>query len=132
MSDNNATPTMPAGLPEQYWDAQTGQVKMPELVKAYGEAAAFKADHDARLAALPAKPEDYKMEGKLPDGFLVPAGFEPRVDEKDPRIPALRELAHKQGWSQETVSALIGMDLQAQVAMQVEADKAIASEMAKL
>src|SRR5262249_4509605 len=112
---NDTTAQMPAGLPEQYWDAQAGQVKMTELMADYGEAARLKAEHDERIAALPAKPEDYRIEGKLPDGYLVPAGFEPKVDPKDPRIGPLRELAHKQGWSQEMVSDLIGMDLQAQV-----------------
>ena len=63
---------------------------------------------------------------------MVPHGFEPKVNPKDPRIPALREFAHKHHLSQEAVSALIGLDLQAQVADQMAADEAIQAEMKAL
>jgi hypothetical protein len=132
MSENTTTAQRPEGLPDQYWDSDAGSVRMTELMADYGEAARLKADHDARIAALPAKPEDYKMEGALPEGFMVPHGFEPKVDPKDSRIPALREFAHKHKLSQEAVSKLIGLDLQAQVAQHLEADAAIAAEMQKL
>jgi hypothetical protein len=136
MSDNDidtdAPSGMPEGVPAQFWNAETGQVDMPGMAKHYGELAAFKAQQDERHAGLPQKPEDYRIEGSLPQGFMVPHGFEPRVDPKDPRIPALREFAHKHRLPQEAVNALVSLDLQAQVAAQMEADAELQAEFKKL
>lgn len=129
MTDDNHA--MPEGLPAQFWDEQAGAVKLPEMVKSYGELATFKAQEDERLKGLP-KAEDYKMDGTLPHGFMVPHGFEPKINEKDPHIAPLREFAAKHHLSQDQVSAIIGLDLQAQVKDQLAADEALQAEMMAL
>ena len=132
MTDNTTAPAMPEGLPAEFWDAQANSVKLPELVNSYNETTRLKAEHEEHLKGLPAKAEDYKIQGALPPGFMIPFGYEPRVDEKDPRIPALRAFAHKHKLSQEMVNEIVGIDLQAQVAAELDADAVIQAEMKKL
>ena len=47
-------PARPDGLPDEFWDAQAGQVRLDELIGAYG---AF-----ASAERAPAGPEDYALE----------------------------------------------------------------------
>jgi hypothetical protein len=48
-------------------------------------------DRDRAQAALAArKPEDIKLEVKLPDTVKVPEGMKVKVDPKDPRVPLIR------------------------------------------
>jgi hypothetical protein len=126
---------MPEGLPAQFWDQSSGQVNMPDLVKSYGELSTFKTSHDERLAALPQKAEDYKVEWKAPDGFKPPEGLDPaalKINDKDPRIPALRAFAFEHKMSQDQVTALVGLHVQAQIAEFAEADAEIQAEMKAL
>lgn len=125
-------PKIPDGLPPQFWDSQAGQVNTPELVKAYGEIATFKAQHEERLAALPKDPKDYKLEIKLPDTVKLPEGFKPEIDEKDPRVPAVRAFAHKYQLPQDALNELVALDAQMQVEEFVANEAAIQAEMKKL
>lgn len=127
-----APPQMPEGLPTQFWDAQANQVKLPDLIKSYGEAATFKTQHDARLAALPKKPEDYKIELKLPDTVKVPQGVEYKIDEKDPRIAPLRAYALKHQLSPDAVNELVAIDAERQIAAMVQAEADLQAEQKKL
>ena len=133
--DNNTSPpagVMPEGLPETFWDADARAVKLPDLIASYGEAATFKQQHDERIAALPKKPDEYKIEMKLPEGFKPPEGIELKVDEKDARIPLLRDFALKNQLSQEALSELVGLDAQYRVAQYQQEEAALQAEMAKL
>ena len=127
-----AAPKMPDGLPSQFWDSQGGKVNVTELVKSYGELATFKTAQDERVKALPAKPEDYKLDFKLPDTVKLPEGFQVKIDEKDPRLAVVRSLAHKYQLPQEAVSSLLAMDAEHQVTAHVAAEAAIQAEMKKL
>jgi hypothetical protein len=74
---------------------------------------------DERAAAVPKEAAGYEL--KLPDGATLPDGF--GFDEKNPLLAPLREMALKEGWTQEAFSKLLAADLatkQAQ-AQQVEA-----------
>ena len=132
-----ASPTAPAAdgrpewLPEDHWDTATSAIK-PEFGKHYAELKAA-ADADAvRKAQLPQKPEDYKIEVKLPDTVKVPDGMELRINEKDPRVPVIRALAHEQGWTQETVNKLVALDAQMQIEQRTADLAKVAAEDAKL
>ncbi len=48
------TPVRPDGLPDEFWDADAGQVRLGELVGAYGALASVERP--------PASPEDYRLE----------------------------------------------------------------------
>jgi len=123
---------MPEGLPTQFWDQQTGAVDMPGFVKSYTEASAFKTQHDQRIASLPKTPAEYKVELKLPDTVKVPEGMNLKIDEKDPRLIAVRELAHKHQWAPEVLNELVAFDAQMQIAAHAQEEAAIQAEMKKL
>lgn len=122
----------PDYVPETFWDDTTKAVK-PEFGAHYSELATFhKTQTEAQAALAARKPEDIKIESILPEGVKVPDGLEVKINEKDPRIPVLRELAIKNGWSQETVNALVAFDLQQQIADHTTEATRVAAEDAKL
>ena len=123
---------MPEGLPETFWDAEAKTVKLPDLVKSYGEVASFKQQHDERIAALPKTPEEYKIELKLPEGFKPPEGIELKVDEKDGRIAPLREFAVKHQLAPDAVNELVALDALYRVEQYKAEEAAIQAEFAKL
>jgi len=81
---------------------------------AYDEAAAAKAQADEKLAALPAKPEEYSFDPPedltpfLPEGFKMPEGMKLEFDDKD-SIDALKQLALDEKMPQATVDKIRDM-----------------------
>lgn len=124
--------SMPEGLPTQFWDSQSNQVNIPEFVKSYGEVSAFKTQHDQRMASLPKRPEDYKIELKLPDTVKVPDGLELKIDDKDPRLGMLREFAVKNQMAPELVNEIVALEAQMQIAAHVQGEAHLQAEMKKL
>lgn len=104
---------MPEGLPPALWDPATG-VKTDEVVKGFIDLHKFKSEHDARLAAVPEKPEGYKLD--LPQDFEIPAGIKITFDEKDPRLAAAREFAKANGLDQAAFSKMLAFDAMQTVA----------------
>src|SRR5262249_31420632 len=77
-------------VPEQFLDRNTGQVKLPDLLKSYGELSDYKTRFDAR-GEVPATPDGYEFgEIELPDTVKLPDGMKLQVNENDPRIEPLR------------------------------------------
>jgi hypothetical protein len=106
-------------VPGEYLDARGGL--KPEFGTHYTEVANFHKTETERVAALKArKPEDIKFEIELPDTVKVPEGVKVQIDEKDPRLPLVRELALQHGWDQGTVNALATLDAR----MKIEAHNA--------
>jgi hypothetical protein len=101
---------------------------------AYDELAAYRAGHTARLATLPAKPDDYKTEFtadfKIPDGI----NYEFRAD--DPLLAQARSVMHEidQGKisGQQAFSKLLELYAGGQVASQQQIQTARNAEIAKL
>lgn len=120
---------MPDGLPPAYWDQATG-IKTDEVVKDFVGLHKFKSEHDARLAAVPEKPEGYKLE--LPPDFKVPAGAKITFDEKDPRMVEARAIAKAAGIDQATFSKLLSIEAQRTVAEYETALANIEAEQARL
>jgi len=121
----------PEWLPESHWDATANTIK-PEFGTHYAELATFHKTETEKRAAIPAKPEDYKIEVVLPPEVKPPPGVELKIDEKDPRIPLVREFAHKFGLPQEAVSALVTLDAQMKIAQHQETEAFAAAELKKL
>jgi hypothetical protein len=121
---------MPDGLPPALWDANAGKVNEPEAIKSVIELSKFKSEHDARLAAVPEKPEGYKLE--LPQDFEVPAGAKITFDEKDPRMVAARAWAKEAGLDQGQFSKLLTLEAQRTVGEYKAALANIESEQKKL
>ena len=123
---------IPEGVPSQFWDTQSNSVNLPEFAKSYGELSAFKAEHDARLAQVPAKPEDYKFEIAPPEGLELPEGFEWKVDPKDPRISDVREFAAKHKMTQADLAELLNLHMKFEIESHKAADAELQAEMKKL
>lgn len=122
----------PEWLPEAHWDPAANSMK-PEFGTHYAELATFHKTQTEQQAALAArKPEDIKIEVKLPDTVKVPDGLQVQINEKDPRVPVLRELAIKNNLSQDTINALVALDAQQQIEAHAAEQTRIAAEDAKL
>lgn len=105
-----AAVAMPEGLPADFWDADKGEVRYGDLGKRFEELTSFKAQQDERLAGVPEKADDYKLE--LPPDFKLPDGTTFTIDDKDPAIPLLRQFAHDEKLPQSTVSKLLAIEAQ--------------------
>jgi hypothetical protein len=109
-----------------------GRHQADEFGTHYAEVATFHKTFTEQQAALAArKPEDIKIEVKLPDTVKVPDGMELKIDPKDPRVP-LRAMAIKNGWSQEQVNDLVNFDAQQQIAAHAAEQTRVAAEKQKL
>lgn len=127
-----AAPTRPEWLPETHWDTQTNAMK-PEFGAHYSELATFHKTQTEQQAALAArKAEDIKIEVKLPETVKVPDGLQLQINDKDPRVPVLREMAIKHGLTQDAVNALVAFDAEQQIAAHTAEQTRIAAEDAKL
>lgn len=121
----------PDWLPESHWDPKDG-IK-PEFGAHYTEIATAHKTYTEQQAALAArKPEDIKIEIKLPDTVKVPEGIELKIDEKDPRVPVIRQMAIKNGWSQDQVNELVALDAQQQIAAHAAEQTRLTAEKQKL
>ncbi len=109
----------------------------PETVKSAADAEAFVREHvafraaeESRKLTLPQKAEEYPF--KLPDDFQLPQGVEFVLDDKDARIPLLRELALKEGISAEGFQKILGIYASGQVSDKQTIDAAKTAEVQKL
>lgn len=133
----SAPPSPPAAsrpewLPEAHWDTTANTIK-PEFGAHYAEVSAFHKAETEKAAALAArKPEDIKFEIVLPETVKVPDGMQLKIDEKDPRVPVLRDLAVKHGLSQDVITSLVTLDAQMQVEAHTAEQVRIAAEDQKL
>lgn len=126
-----AAPQRPDWLPESYFDPATG-IKS-EFGQHYAEIATAHKTHTETQAALAArKPEDIKIELKLPDTVKVPEGLDVKINPDDPRVPVLRELALKNGWTQDQVNDLVALDAQQVIASHAAEATRLAGEKQKL
>jgi capsid assembly protein len=122
----------PEWLPEAHWDTAANSMK-PEFGTHYAELATFHKTQTEQQAALAArKPEDIKLEVKLPETVKVPDGMDLKINENDPRVPVLRELALKNNLSQDVINSLVALDAQQQIAAHAAEQTRIAAEDAKL
>jgi hypothetical protein len=130
-----APAAMPEGFPAQFWDDKSGAPKMPDFVASYNELVTAKTAHEEKIKALPTKAEDYKLDVKLPQDLKLPDGLDIadlKVDDNDPRVGPLRELALKHQLPQEVIDELIALDAQTQIAAFTKHDELLQAEMKKL
>lgn len=131
-SDGGAEkPARPDYIPENFWDADKGF-----KTEDFNGLVAFKAEHDANLAQVPAKPDAYEVklpkDFKLPDGFELPEGQESPIDADDPRISHLREFAHANQMSQSQFEGMVALGAQMDIAEKASIDAALAEQSEKL
>jgi hypothetical protein len=122
-------PQAPAGL-ESFWDAATGALKTDEVAAQFKQLSEFKAQQDARLAGLPAKPDDYQL--ALPDDVKFPEGVTFQLDDKNPMVPALKTWAHGHKVDPAAVNQLAGIYAQAEAAKFKAVEQAHQMEMQTL
>lgn len=107
-----AAPTAPEGLPEQFWDAETGAVK-PEAYARLAELEAAAAERD-----VPESADKYEL--SLPEPVVGLDGNPIAFDAEDPLVKALLPAFHEAGVPQAGLSKI----LQAYAATEVAALKA--------
>jgi hypothetical protein len=128
-----AAVTRPEAIAESFWDASANTIKLDAFTPHYTELATFHKTETERQAALAArKPEDIKFEVKLPEGVKAPEGLDVKINPDDPRVPVLRDMAIKNGWTQETVDALVALDAKQQIDNHAAEQSRIAAEDQKL
>nr|DAH75491.1 MAG TPA: hypothetical protein [Caudoviricetes sp.] len=126
----NEKPVRPEWLPESMWDADKGFKKddLDSLI-------ASKAERDAAKAQVPEKPDGYQAKlpatFKMPEGFELPEG-ETVLDETDPRVVALREVAHGKGWSQADFEEVLAFGVNQDIAERGRIKEAVSKEREKL
>ena len=126
----SSKPERPDWLPESIWDAEKGFKK-----EDFDALVASKAERDAAKAQVPEKADGYQAKlpatFKLPEGFELPQG-ETVLDENDPRIASLREVAHQKGWSQSDFEDVIAYGIHQDIAEQQRMKEAVSAEREKL
>jgi hypothetical protein len=114
-------------LPDSFWDEAAGP-KWKELLAERDELVAVKAADEARRAGVPASADKYEL--RLPEDFELPEGVE--LNDKDARLAAFREFAHKEGLSQAQFEKVVALDAQRLIADQAMIKEAIGAERNKL
>lgn len=124
--------TRPEWLPESHWDTTANTIK-PDFGTHYAELSTFhKTQTEAQAALAARKPEDIKFEIVLPETVKVPEGMQLKIDDKDPRVPILRDLAVKHGLPQDVITSLVALDAQMQIEGHAAEQVRIAAEDQKL
>lgn len=128
-ADGSAKIERPDYIPETWWDAEKG-FKADDL----NSLTAFKAEHDANMAQVPADATGYKVElpheFKLPEGFNLPEGQELSglIDENDPRMAEARDFALANKMSQSQFSELIALGVNLDIAEQGRIKEAVTAQ----
>ncbi len=116
----------PEGIPDEFWDPQTG-VKATDLLVAYQD---LKAQTEAAKADLPADATGYEL--KLSEGVKVPEGFKVEINAEDPFFADVTKELHGLGIGQAGVQKLVDAYARAQIAEQEQAVEAYTAEKGKL
>lgn len=118
----------PEWLPENHWDPEKNTIK-----EDFGQHYTNMVQVAERQAALASrKPEDIKFEVKLPPEVKAPDGMKLTIDEKDPRIPVLREMAIEHGLDQPVIDKLVAMDAKLKIEQHAAEVARVKAEDAKL
>jgi hypothetical protein len=89
-----------------------------------------KAAADLRKTQIPTSAADYQP--SLPKDFVLPQGIEFKVDNSDPALQDLRNLAMNRGWSQEDFSAALGIHAAREARQEAAFRTAAAAEIEKM
>jgi hypothetical protein len=128
------TAQRPEGLPDQFWDAEKGEVRLAELIKSQADLRRIVSRGEHKP---PPTPDDYK----LPTGDTIPADL---IKPDDPLWKATCAAAHARGFSQADLEALAKPFLETLAELTKDArplspeeakaaqEQAMAAEMAKL
>lgn len=129
-SAETAATERPDWLPETMWDADKGFKK-----DEFDALVASKAERDSALASVPENADDYEV--KLPADFKLPEGFsaqegESVIDVDDPRVVALRSLAHTEKWTQTQFERVLALGVNMDIEEQTRLSTAVGEEREKL
>lgn len=132
-AETKATNDKPEYVPEKFWDTEKGEVNVENLAKSYVEIDKLrgsmkeKALEEAKkeLEELKAQSVPEKYEIKLPE---VPEGVNINIEEDDPLLKSVTEIARKYGLPQEGFDELLSAKIEADLASTPSYEQ----EMAKL
>lgn len=128
MSDETQTPETPQrpdNVPEKFWDAGAGSLRLDDFAASYADLSQQVQVQSDLAASLPDQADGYEI--GLPEDFEAPEGFEFSVDGDD-RAEALRDWAHSNKIQPSALNALMAIYAKDQVS----AFETMSSEMASL
>lgn len=95
----------PEWLPENYFDAEKGAIKLEDFGKHYGELAGAAKTEADRLAAYPSKVEELKFD--LPAELKLPEGL--KIDDSNPTFVGFRKFIFDNRIDPKVGSQMLGM-----------------------
>jgi hypothetical protein len=107
---------------DELWDANLNAINLTVLQQ----------QEEARAALLARKPEDVKLPTKLPDDIKLPQGATWKLNDKDPYVTGLKEIAVAEGLPQSAIDKFVAMDARVKLAKFQADQAAFAAEDAKL
>jgi len=126
-------PQIPAGVPEKFWDAKSGQVNYESWGKStselQGKLRSIKSDTEKatreaveaeRFANRPETADAYEL--KVPDSIEMPEGLEFQFNENDPMLAFWRDTVFNNGGDQEMFEQGIEAYINAQFGMMPDYD----------
>lgn len=124
-------PSMPDGLPENFWDAENGQVKVEDLVGSYKELSTFKSEAEAKYANRPESADKYEL--RVPEGIEgLPADFSLEGAKDSPLLKAVQETVFNAGGSQQEFDNIVKAYLQDELSAQAAEQEQFKTELASL
>src|SRR5262245_8463283 len=96
----------PTWLPETPWDGTLTAINLEALQK----------DFTDRAALAARKVEDIKLPAKLPDDVKLPQGASWKVDDKDPWVTTLKQIAVEEGIPQTAIDKFVHADARIKLA----------------
>lgn len=121
-------PARPEWLPEDYFDADKGAIKLDDFGKHYGEIATGAKAEVERLAAYPKKIEDLKFE--LPADLKLPEGV--KFDDTNPQFQAFRNFVFEKKLDPAIGTEVLGMYVREKAGEVDAINKRVDQELAKL
>lgn len=103
----------PEQLPDQYWDADKGSVKVADLLKDH---LALKTEVDAARADVPETADGYEL--KVSDAVKLPEGYALDIAADSPFAKEIFAAAHQHKMPRVAVQALVDAEARRQIAEQ--------------
>lgn len=111
--DDVALPVRPEQLPEQYWDADKGAVKVSDLLKDH---LALKTEVETARADVPESADGYEL--KVSDAVELPDGYALDIDKDSPFAKEIFAAAHQHKMPRAAVQSLVDAEARRQIAEQ--------------
>ena len=123
-------PARPEKLPEQFWDADAGAIKLDDLAGRLAELEEVARLDGERKAQIPKAPGEYTLD--LPADLKLPEGYAWKVNKDDPVLQEFQKIAHEAGMTNADFQRLSGTYAKALSSQIAAQDAVLAAEFKSL